>query len=667
MRMVLKNIKAENFKKFKDVSFNFNEIGNEIYGENGSGKTTIIEMWLWLLCNKNYKLVDNPNVRPIDAEDGDITKVEATLDVDGRPLTISKYQKFKRSKPDVNGVVKTSTTNGYEVNTVEYSERDFKKKLSEDYGVDFEKILQLSHPDMFISGMSDKKGRDAMRKTLFEMASDFTDLDVAKMGKSTSDVAKMLENYTFEEIESMQKATMRKIRETYGKEGEIIDAEIRGIKKAKTEIDIEELEKTADDLEKQMSEVMQEITDSAVDTSDLQTELSSVKNKIAKIEDAAFDELRSKKRDASDRLLDCRNALQKVQGDITHIDGSVKQNEDVMARIKGNLNELKQKLEDVKKEEFNSDEWVFDENTTICSLCGQKLPDAKIEELKTDFTSRKENAESEFKAWKDTEIERLVKEGKEETTEYKGIKKITDEIISKRKTLEKEKKSIEENLKVITEEVETIPEKPDLSNNKEYKALLEKQIEVENAIEKAKGEVADTSILSEKYQNLKCQYDATMSEIGRAKVNDDIDNNIKELNEKKRQLAQEKADCEKILYQLSLVSKKKNETLEESVNSHFKLVRFKLFDIQKNGEVKDACIPMIDGYQFEKSTNTGRDILAKLDIIEGLQKYFNQHYPVFLDGAEALSKVTADRIRIDGQIMMMTVSEDKELKFKERN
>lgn len=66
---------------------------------------------------------------------------------------------------------------------------------------------------------------------------------------------------------------------------------------------------------------------------------------------------------------------------------------------------------------------------------------------------------------------------------------------------------------------------------------------------------------------------------------------------------------------------------------------------------------------FWKSTNTGREVLAKLDIIKGLQRFYGQSYPVFLDGAECLSDETIKRIEMNCQLILLKVTEDKELKI----
>ena len=51
----------------------------------------------------------------------------------------------------------------------------------------------------------------------------------------------------------------------------------------------------------------------------------------------------------------------------------------------------------------------------------------------------------------------------------------------------------------------------------------------------------------------------------------------------------------------------------------------------------------------------------KIDIIKGLQKFYGQSYPVFLDGAECLSEVSKAMIKAECQMIYLVVNEDKEL------
>ena len=128
---------------------------------------------------------------------------------------------------------------------------------------------------------------------------------------------------------------------------------------------------------------------------------------------------------------------------------------------------------------------------------------------------------------------------------------------------------------------------------------------------------------------------------------------------------QNKANSEKILYQLSLIQKHKNELLTDSINKHFQIVKFSFFKYQKNGEYKECCEVFVDGKELGASLNTAMQIRAKLDIVSGLQNFFGEHYPVFLDSSEMLDDNTKAQIVMPCQMIYLKVADNKELFVKE--
>ena len=118
------------------------------------------------------------------------------------------------------------------------------------------------------------------------------------------------------------------------------------------------------------------------------------------------------------------------------------------------------------------------------------------------------------------------------------------------------------------------------------------------------------------------------------------------------------------MYQLELISQKKNEILTDEINKNFSLVKWRMFDYQKNGEYKECCIPQFSGKDMNVSTNTGLEIMMKLDIINGLQRFYKTSYPAFLDGAESLSSDTKELIKTDFQLIYLSVAENNEINLK---
>ena len=645
MKVTLLSLELIDFKGAKNAKCNF---GNKtkISAENGVGKTTIADGFYWLFADKNYSLVSNPNIRPNDGREC-TPAVIAELNIDGKPVTVAKMQKCKVGKPDENGVSKISLTNTYEVNSVPKSERDFKEYLS-DLGVDFDRFLQLSHPDVFVSGMNDKKSRDLMRNTLFEMVDDISDLEIAKMSAETSEVAALFENYSKEEIEAMQNATIRKIKENYGKDGEILRAKIEGLESAKVDIDVAELElgkKAVMELIKSNKEKQDDVSKQYEEYQKLSDGVLELQFKLNDLQRKANEENNGKRREIEDKISDKKFLVRQTEKTIFDVEKNIELAKYGIALQTKHLNASR---EDWRAENKR----VFDENSLVCSYCGQEYPSDKKEQLRADFESHKAE---ELK--KITVMGNKAKEDLEK--EKETLAKLEKELPEHKESLEMLNGAISDLEKQLSE----IPRLIDISEREDVKDIKKKISEKEQAM--ACGNSVDSIRANLKYELIELQekYNEFDRQIAKASNNLAIDEQISGLRAKQGEYEQSKADCEKILYQLSLVSRKKNELLTEEINKHFNVVNWQLFDYQKNGNYVDVCIPLIDGRQFGTSTNNGREILAKLDIISGLQKFFKQSYPTFLDNAESLSNKTTSRIDMDCQLIMMAVSEEENIKF----
>ena len=114
---------------------------------------------LWCLADVDSKLVKNPNVIPIGETECTPT-VEVEFDLNGKPLTVRKEQKFKTKVVD--DKVTSSSTNHYTVNGVEMSYTKFVENLK-DRGIDTDNLLYFMHPDAFTADTS-ASGREKIRK-----------------------------------------------------------------------------------------------------------------------------------------------------------------------------------------------------------------------------------------------------------------------------------------------------------------------------------------------------------------------------------------------------------------------------------------------------------------------------------------------------------------------
>ena len=673
MKAILESLHLENFKGTKDKTYEFGKT-SRLSGMNRLGKTTIATAWFWLLADKNYELVSNPNIRPDDVEEC-VPTVTAVLDVEGKKITIAKMQKRKVSKPDANGISKVTLTNTYEINSVPKTERDFKADL-EELGLSFDNFLVCSHPDVFTKDLSQKNKQDNMRKYLFAMSHSKTNIEIAHMNKDTADVAKLLESYKFEEIEAMNNASKKKAVEQL----DAIPNQIIGLEKAKVDVDVAEQELAKAELERKITEVDQKIVGAGNAVESLRQEEMQLQFDMSVITQNMSRELSAKRRELENILENYNPVVENIRKNISKTEGQIVDNIKAIAdadterkKLGEQYNAEKVKVFDETYCLFDAKKWVFDESTTVCSLCGQKLPEDKIEQLKADFERRKEearedamrklrDAKNNFVAQKNSNLEEIKKKGFVQKDLIDELTKKNVDLQAVIDDLKEQEKVAAEHKEELSKKLAGIPEEADYTQNEEYVKLNTRHNEVLAEIERL--QVADDAALAAALEaektDLKSQLEGINKIIAQAANNVRIDDQIADMQHKQREYEQVKADAEKILHQLKEVSKRKNELLVEEINQHFGIVSWKLFDYQKNGEYKEVCVPMVDGKEFGVTTNTGREIQAKLDICNSFQKFFNMYVPIFLDGAESLNNEYIPAV--DTQLILLTVTEDKQLK-----
>lgn len=671
MKAALKSLHLENFKGTKDKTYEFGKT-TRVSGMNRLGKTTIATAWFWLLADKNYELVSNPNIRPDDVEEC-VPTVTAVLDVDGKEITIAKMQKRKVGKPDANGISKVTLTNIYEINSVPKTERDFKADL-EELGLIIDNFLVCSHPDVFTG----QKQAD-MRKILFKMASAKTDAEIAATSEDTADAAKLLESYKFEEIEAMNNASKKKAVEQL----DAIPNQIIGLEKAKVDVDVAEQELAKADLERKIAEVDQKIASAGNAVENLRQEEMQLQFDMSIITQDMSRELSAKRRELENSLENYDPVVENIRKNISKTEGQIADNTQAIAdadverkKLGEQYNAEKVKVFDETPYLFDESKWVFDENSTVCSLCGQTLPADKIKQLKADFESRKEkarvdaaqrlaDAKNNFITQKKSNLEEIKAKGTAKKNLIEELTKKNVDLQAAIDDLKEQEKVAAARKEELSKQLAEIPEEADYTQNEEYVTLNTRHNEVLAEIERLQAADDAEIVASLKIEkaDLRSQLEEVNKIIAQAANNIRIDEQIADMQKKQREYEQAKADAEKILHQLKEVSKRKNALLVEEINQHFGIVSWKLFDYQKNGEYKEVCVPMVDGKEFGVTTNTGREIQAKLDICNSFQKFFDMFVPIFLDGAESLNNEYIPAV--DTQLILLTVTEDKQLKVED--
>lgn len=676
MKITIKSIHIENFKGINMLDVNFS-VKTKISGQNAVGKTTIFDAFTWLLFNKNSSGEEKFNVRPLNEGirvDNVEIKVSAILDVDGKGVELSKTQKQNWvKKRGTDTAVLQGNVNSFEIDGYPKSEADFKAYVSE-LAQSEEMFKMLTNPQYF----SSLKWKD-QRDILMKLVSDVSDVSDVELAQTDAKYAPLLSELEKAPSTDDIRAKFSKALSEWKKKQAEIPVRIDEAMKSKVDIDVAEQELAKTDLETKIADIDAKIKDSDGVMMELGREEMQLQFDMSGIMQTMNRDLTNRRSEIEAELRDLQNEMKRFADTIALKERQVSESETVISNADSERKRLGEKYNAEKAKAFDEfpylfdeSEWVFYENSTVCSLCGQKLPEDKIEKLKADFESRKRKAKADaeeklksekirFDTEKRTALNRLVAIG----TERKNlITKLRDENAKAKEEIKFLKEQEQEDIakkEKLCQQLSSIPEIADYSQNEEYVKMKARHDEVLEEIEKmnANGEdAAVESLKSEKEELQERLYDVNKI-IAKASMNVEIDERISELQTEQKEIGQKVADQEYILYLLEEFIRFKLNKVSESINSHFKTVKFKLFDMQLNGGMKDCCECTVGGVPYS-SLNSGHKIVAGLDIIRSLSELYGVSVPIFVDNAESLNDFNVPDM--DMQLILLTVTEDKQLK-----
>lgn len=672
MRIILKSLHIENFKGIKSLDVNFSN-KTSVKGQNAAGKTTIFDAFTWLLFNKNSAGEEKFNVRPLDKSGNRIDNVEikvvGVLDVDGKEVMLSKVQKQNWvKKRGTDTVALQGNPNSYEIDGYPKSEADFKAYVSE--LAQSEDMFKLLTNPQYFSSLKWKEQRDILMKLTTEVS----DVELAQTDSQYAPLLSELEKAP--STDDIRAKFSKALTEWKKKQAEI-PVRIDEAEKSKVDVDVAEQELLKTDLERQIKEIELQMKSSSKVIDDLEQQKFELQFEINDCKRKANESLIKERRSLDDRkdeatikFNDLHKQIAKLESEIVEKKKRIPALESEKAELGKQYMSEKEKAFDETPYLFDESKWKFDESTTVCSLCGQKLPEDKIEQLKVDFEEKKAKAKEDaaerlktiresFNNHKVTELNRIASLGTDKKSEIETMK---SDIEDAEKKLPELREQETEQIKIKNEcikKLSELPEEADLSTNEDYKALMKKDTDLQSQIDSVRVNSTDTLELESKKLELEAALEDAKTIIAQAAKNVEIDERIAELQAEQKEIGQKVADQEQMLYLLEEFIRFKLDKVSESINSHFKTVNFKLFEMQLNGGMKDCCECTVNSVPYS-TLNSGHRIVAGLDIIRSLSELYGVSVPIFVDNAESLNEFNVPDM--DAQLILLSVSEDKQLK-----
>ena len=624
MELKVKRIEMTNFKGVQHKIVELNGKSARLCAQNGGFKTTTADAWYYIMANCNTAMVNNPDVVPIGADEVKPT-VEIEMTIDDKIVTVKKVQTFKKKENT------SSISNTYYINDVEKSYKDFVADLTE-RGVDMENILMFSHPNAFMADTS-KQGREKMRNILFKMCENVTDEQIASEMSDINELKALLENYKLDEVEQMNRATLKKINEEFGKDNSIVRARIEELIGQKSTVDEKVLTEQKKNYEAEINRIDNKLMDLTGNRKEISEKLTKLYEEKEQIIRKANQKLNEERSELEKQIYELTRNIKEQSFQLEQTESGIVQTESALAEKKADVE--KQRI--LYKVEQDA---VIDEGDLVCPVCNRTYDKEKLAEIKKNFEINKKLKLETIKASGET-LNAEIKDGENIIKELENkVKLLTD-------TIDKIQKQREE----VQQKLDELPESVQLNTNDNYNKICEEIAELETETSKDTDSIID-ELNSQKNVN-KQMLNQVLADLGGVARNEEIDKRIAELRQTQKDAEVRRANAEKVLFQVDSFKKFKNEKLTTSINSHFNIINWHLWKYKKNGEYEEIVEPFIGDKGLNYHSNQALQVVSKLDIIDGLSRFFNIKLPVFIDDASLLTQNSIEKIGLENQLIYL--------------
>lgn len=653
-KIILKSLSLVNFKGVRDFSIAFNDGITTVCGDNGTGKTTLYDAYLWLLFGKDSTGrsdgANGFNVKTTDESGKPIYRLEhsvtAVLEVDGKEIKLQRslVEKWQKVNGTTDEVMKDETQ--YFINDVRTgTKKEYQAEISEIIPEDV--FRMITNPYYFTS-----LSAETQKEMLLGMVGNIDDEEVAATDPDFLALLDQINGTSLakwaREIAAKKKAcndalaTIPASIETAQKlmpESEdwaTLENELKGVQDRVKEIDQQIADKSAlnDEAYRRKMALMKQQADKRIK---LQDRENAIRMEVNAAHNKAISEIQQMENELSVN----QNNLDKYRNDKMNVDGKIDE-------LNAKLVEMREQFKAVAKEQFPEPSG----DVLVCPTCGEPYKGENLEnaiaKLRGNFEQNKAKRQKDIQT-KGKQYKAEYDKAVEQQTKLTGlIAKLEDDALEIKGNITIKKN----NIPVAGNADEAI------ANDKECLDLRNDITEIDNQL-KVEVPQADVSEL----QSEKADRNAAIAEInkrlGKRAMIERVNKEIADLEEKRIANNQAKADLEKWEDVYLRFQKAKDEVLMQRINGLFNVVSFSFVKEQKNGGEKVTCYCTVNGVPYADVNACGK-VNAGLDIINAICATKGISAPIFIDNRESFNVI----IPTISQIVNLRVSNDKQLTIK---
>ena len=647
MNIKIKKLKLVNFKGVRSLEItDFPDVLN-VRGANETGKTTIMDGFLWLFFSKNAQDKKDFNIKTLDENGIAIPRLEhevsCLIDIDGIEMSFRRVYREKYVKTRGEEFPKFSGhETDYFVNDVPLDQAPYKAKVE---SVIPEELFRLITNPLYFNTMK----WDARRAFLFSITKDIPDSEIAQSKPEFIALMKELTGKNLQEFKMQLASERNNLLKQLKEIPSRVDEANRNMPEEHVLQPIHELIK---ELEGDIAKIDIQLQDlsKAYDT-------SNSKNQVKQNEVYALkDKLQAKKHSFYEKNAESFNEQKLSKSNLTGEKNKLQAEIDGLNNLQTiqekaiQDNELKLGLLRTSWAKIGEEkEPKMPENEAVCPTCKRPFEaddvQVKLEELKSNWLSDK-----------NARFDEINNSG---VVLKKENESIENALFQRKENIDSYKTQIDELRKQISEIV--IPEQADIVLTKEQATEIEALgLVISKLQEEIKPmERPDTNKLNEDKRNLQGGIDIEKAKLTNATTIEATKKRIAELLEQEQDYAQQVAGLEKKQFVIDGFEKAKVETVTKNINDMFQYVEFKMFKELINGGFEPCCDTLYKGVPFP-DLNSAAKIWAGIDIISTISKVRDVYAPIWIDNRESITDIPETKAQI---INLIVDPKYKELTF----
>lgn len=659
-KAIIKRLSLVNFKGLRNVVIDFNDTVTTISGRNGTGKTTIMDAFTWLLWGKDSEgNVDSKfGIKTNDAEGNFIPDLEhevtGTLEIIDTETGSVETVELRRVLVEEWKTEKGKTERKLKGHHTDYFYNGVPLKTKGEYDERINEIIpeavfkMITNPYYFLS-----LHWTAQREMLLQIAGGVSYEDIAKGDTAFAALIERLSGKTVEDYKREISAQKEKITKELEKIPTRIDEITRATPLtpdyAALNTEKEQLTKELNDIDEAAASAAEANRIAYEAAAKVQTAINDKRSSqhalVFKAKETARNEAFKKNEtyNNADRKLqqvinDERSEASRYRSEYDRLTNEKKRTQSTIEGYKQMQNELRERWYKVNAEEFTATE------SLVCPLfkhaCADPVALAK-------YNTDREAAREKFYADREERLNKINTDGQRlnemitsQEEEANRIDKALAELETSHTTAVAKAKEDREALQKVLNDNPRVNTEPDINGEdlpewvaleKEIKELSE-QLPAFNA-----EDAASRTEIRQRKANLTARLDEVKRKLNLRTIIEANEKRIAELNGEAAKLAQERAEIQGCEIVIADLIKARMTEVERRVNGLFSRVQFKMYKTLVNGEKEPDCICLIDGVKYADKNQAGK-VNAGLDIINTLCTFHNVSAPIFVDNAESINE-----------------------------